>query len=383
METQHCFLCSGINNYTIKINEENRTIHSGTNLLMFLMMLFEEYKENLQNNSVCEFCFGTINELDFAKERTKTLSHIFLDYWNTKRNDPQPVIIKQELSEEVIEESYEKQLKVDNYLVNDVHMNNSSLADEQVQIKVENQDIFEEIIEEAHTVKEEIDIEEQIVQQDVVNYEQITLNQQTNQTKRLFYCVLCDKQFKHKKTLNIHMGVHTEFNAHICDICNKSFNHKVYLSRHMIVHTDTFPYECEICKKKFKHDSSMRTHRLTHSKDRHFECSTCNCSFKSKIHLKNHINNVHIGEYQHQCELCERKFKRRCHLKSHYQTHKRNNLQHFCSFCESSFKLQRNLKKHILIVHKDKCKGKENIEIPEDNLMQSQISRRPQELFEF
>ncbi|XP_052076760.1 zinc finger protein Xfin-like [Mytilus californianus] len=58
-----------------------------------------------------------------------------------------------------------------------------------------------------------------------------------------FTCKICDKGFKGKLRLQVHMRTHTGETPYKCDICFKGFTHRCTLANHMKIHAD----HCNVC----------------------------------------------------------------------------------------------------------------------------------------
>lgn len=52
-----------------------------------------------------------------------------------------------------------------------------------------------------------------------------------------FKCHICDKEYKHKTGLDIHMRMHSGENNYPCDECGKQFACKSSLYQHKRLHT--------------------------------------------------------------------------------------------------------------------------------------------------
>jgi uncharacterized C2H2 Zn-finger protein len=48
-----------------------------------------------------------------------------------------------------------------------------------------------------------------------------------------YKCDLCDKVFRHKRSLQQHIRTHTGDKPYKCDLCDKGFNRNEYLQQHI------------------------------------------------------------------------------------------------------------------------------------------------------
>lgn len=286
--TGTCIVCrnSISENAGIYINESNKTVHSGKDLLAFLINLLNEIKEHLYNNLICTLCLETINELDKVVERSRELTTIILELWKSHEVD-------------ISEKS------------KDVNVLQYDITDGNIEVKLETADKDIEFAE----IKPEI--EGRLHEEIIVPFKPICKNGAPTQT---YICDVCGKLFKQKKFWKIHMDLHDGSKAHFCEICNKSFTQKISLMRHMPLHTDDYPHQCEMCGKRFKHHTSMGIHKLTHTGYKNYKCMFCEAAFMSSSHLKRHIK-VHTGEKKFMCSVCGKKFAERYNLVSHEKIH--------------------------------------------------------------
>ena len=77
---------------------------------------------------------------------------------------------------------------------------------------------------------------------------------------------------------------------------NKSNNNK------MITESQ---FQCEYCLRFFKHKRSRDRHVKLHTNDRRFKCSMCEAAFSRSDHLKIHMK-THDNMKPFQCNLCNR-----------------------------------------------------------------------------
>uniref|UniRef100_A0A3Q2QQY8 Zinc finger protein OZF-like n=1 Tax=Fundulus heteroclitus TaxID=8078 RepID=A0A3Q2QQY8_FUNHE len=97
-----------------------------------------------------------------------------------------------------------------------------------------------------------------------------------------FGCTVCDKRFKCKDSVKLHMVVHTGKGEHSCDLCGKTFRVKCYLQTHMRVHNGEKPFACDVCSKRFYAKAYLKLHMKLHSTENPFSCDICGTRFKIK-----------------------------------------------------------------------------------------------------
>ena len=103
-------------------------------------------------------------------------------------------------------------------------------------------------------------------------------------------------------------------------------------------------YKCESCDKVYKSRKAM----VLHVKEKHgdivFECDICQRSFKSKRARDNHVKTSH-GEKQYKCSRCDKKFGRKHVLNRHEKTHTKQS-SFACAVCNEVFSTTTDLRTH-------------------------------------
>ncbi|CAN7991609.1 unnamed protein product, partial [Ixodes hexagonus] len=121
-----------------------------------------------------------------------------------------------------------------------------------------------------------------------------------------YACHFCDKAFPRLSYLKRHeqLGLHKE--------CHKS-----------LVHSDRMPFRCDFCQRLFKHKRSRDRHVKLHTGDRKYRCSQCEAAFSRSDHLKIHMK-THDHAKPFQCAMCNRGYNTAAALTSHMQNHRKN-----------------------------------------------------------
>uniref|UniRef100_A0A182Q561 Protein krueppel n=1 Tax=Anopheles farauti TaxID=69004 RepID=A0A182Q561_9DIPT len=120
-----------------------------------------------------------------------------------------------------------------------------------------------------------------------------------NRTAAFRKCEICAIAFEDSVSLDKHMLCHFERKEAIafvpqtdrpfqCTECEKSFKRKDYLLIHIRTHTGERRYKCDLCSSAFVHPSNLITHRKLHSSERPYQCTLCGSTFKLYAGLKIH-----------------------------------------------------------------------------------------------
>ncbi|XP_065203762.1 zinc finger protein 93-like [Planococcus citri] len=222
-----------------------------------------------------------------------------------------------------------------------------------------------------------------------------TSNDEDTEDMEKFQCVHCDRTFRKKSFLSVHIKRHlyagdSEF---VCKVCKKTFTVYRYYKRHLqsVSHQnkngeDNPIFKCDICKKLFSSRDSLSRHQLRthftgdkrlkcplcdfktalatslsrhvnlHTENRKFICDQCGSCFHTLSALKDHTVYVHSNERNYSCEICGQRFKLKSGLNRHFKTH--SNEKEFKCFCGQVYKFRTNLRRHLLTAHK--ITGKKN-----------------------
>lgn len=74
-------------------------------------------------------------------------------------------------------------------------------------------------------------------------------------------CEVCEKPFKSKKTLAVHLKVvHEGKKAYSCNKCEAIFARKDYLKTHLRSHNGEKPFQCVKCNKNFRQKATLNGH---------------------------------------------------------------------------------------------------------------------------
>ncbi|XP_011309727.1 zinc finger protein 423 homolog isoform X2 [Fopius arisanus] len=82
------------------------------------------------------------------------------------------------------------------------------------------------------------------------------------------------------------------------------------------------PYRCSWCARLFKHKRSRDRHVKLHTGDRRYRCTHCEAAFSRSDHLKIHMK-THDNQKPYHCTECSRGYNTAAALTSHMQSHKR------------------------------------------------------------
>ena len=137
-----------------------------------------------------------------------------------------------------------------------------------------------------------------------------------------FSCEICD--YKRKKPMLLQKNMknrHTDERrgAYACHMCDYQCSGKKILDQHKLSrHSEEKPYQCHQCDKKFKLKGTLTVHLQTHSNERRFQCKKCEKNFKSRCVLCEHEKN---GPQNLCCELCFYRTNLKTNLLRHKKIH--------------------------------------------------------------
>ena len=108
-------------------------------------------------------------------------------------------------------------------------------------------------------------------------------------TKKIFRCEKCDKQFTALSSLERHMQLHAGHFRFYCDICRKGFNESINFSMHMRAHEGK-RYKCEYCDKSYSNEINLKYHLSVHTGQYRLHCTLCGEGFNEGKLYEAHIN---------------------------------------------------------------------------------------------
>lgn len=126
--------------------------------------------------------------------------------------------------------------------------------------------------------------------------------------ENLFYCRICDREFKTKQQRYYHQYCQSE-KPYKCSFedCTKSFTTESLKKDHETSHSIENLFQCNECEKSFKRKSSLRKHEYFHKGIFKYKCSDCHKVFLDKVKFEVH-QNIHKKLLPYQCSQCDKSF---------------------------------------------------------------------------
>ncbi|XP_025832549.1 zinc finger protein 888 isoform X1 [Agrilus planipennis] len=136
-----------------------------------------------------------------------------------------------------------------------------------------------------------------------------------------FPCSNCGNKFKDSSDLKRHFTVrHSEKKITICQVCGKVINVN-NLKSHLKGHGATAIVCCKICKKSYKTRSGAQICQDKHSNFRRYKCMMCDKAYFTPGSLIVH-KRLHTGEKPYSCSVCNRSFYTQYILYKHSLSHR-------------------------------------------------------------
>uniref|UniRef100_A0A182K0M8 C2H2-type domain-containing protein n=1 Tax=Anopheles christyi TaxID=43041 RepID=A0A182K0M8_9DIPT len=108
-----------------------------------------------------------------------------------------------------------------------------------------------------------------------------------------------------------HMKGKTPQRPHECQICKAAFLKKAHLYPHMVSHHGFKAFQCVVCDKKYSTKQSLNSHTNLHSlTDFPFSCDDCGESFSRLSTLKRHQTMMHHSQNcTYRCPYCKKQIR--------------------------------------------------------------------------
>lgn len=181
----------------------------------------------------------------------------------------------------------------------------------------------------------------------ILRENQILLNGET-----AYHCNLCNRNMFNAIRFLAHHRLHFVERKFTCDLCGKQTRTQHQLNTHIkIIHLNIRNYECDICAKSFHSKQSCEEHRRIHTGERPFSCEICGKTFIAMNALFTH-KKFHDDFFAHACHLCPKKFKVRRSLTNHIRTHT-GERPFQCDMCSKTFNNSSRFSYHKKVTHSD------------------------------
>lgn len=120
-------------------------------------------------------------------------------------------------------------------------------------------------------------------------------HQITHSDERPWACSQCPKRFKNQARLKTHEDIHNT-TSYICPHCGLALNTKRTLKMHLVVHSNEKKYKCNYCGSEYKRSKALKNHLILHTGLRPYSCPFCNKTFANGSNCRSHKKKAHPGK---------------------------------------------------------------------------------------
>ena len=175
-------------------------------------------------------------------------------------------------------------------------------------------------------------------------------------------CPKCDKVFKTKAGLNMHLKQHFDESLYSCLVCDFKTPQKLNLVKHTaskhgqdVEGRPLFEnFACEFCDFKCIAEHMLKNHVMrkhTQKSAMRFQCSNCNYATVEKAALDKHMRFKHTNERPFMCDTCGFSTHTASAMARHKRSHS-NTKPHKCHICGHEYADKKRLRDHLYI-HSD------------------------------
>jgi len=175
-------------------------------------------------------------------------------------------------------------------------------------------------------------------------------------------CPKCDKVFKTKTGLNMHLKQHFDESLFSCLVCDFKTPQKLNLVKHTASKHGqdvegrllALSFSCELCDFKCIAEHMLKNHVLrkhTQKSAMRFHCTNCNYATVEKAALDKHMRFKHTNERPFMCDTCGFSTHTASAMARHKRSHS-NTKPHKCEVCGHEYADKKRLRDHMYI-HSD------------------------------
>ncbi|XP_049533213.1 zinc finger protein weckle-like [Anopheles darlingi] len=110
-----------------------------------------------------------------------------------------------------------------------------------------------------------------------------------------YQCAFCAKRFKNSGRLKTHEDTHNE-TMYVCPHCGLKLNTRRTLNMHLVVHSDMKKFKCQYCGNEYKRGKALKAHLILHTGLRPYTCPFCDKTFTNGSNCRSHKKKFHPKE---------------------------------------------------------------------------------------